>query len=300
MKAGIAIILMGLALGARAQTVTLIGAGSVGDDSGPPSHKTTMGPDGGEMVTMGVGPGVKIITLDKNDSAAKEIGRLGLAAVAASDEIRDQLSLPSGVGLTVRRTAPGSPAAKAGIKPNDILTQADDQWLMDALQLSHLTVDRKEGDEVRLTYIRKGKPVACSVVLEDPQQQPNSNDHGSSSISLDEILGRLSGIGKNATVNVYSVGPNGTLSNVSGEGAGAVLTGILKSVPVGAGGNVTAIPIAPAVGGESSPGANTADVMAEVAKALREAGVRDGQPANDILKQVAETLKPQGQGKTGR
>src|SRR5262249_46785080 len=49
--------------------------------------------------------------------------RLGVRVDPASDELAEQLDLPKGHGLVVREVVPESAAAKAGIKPHDILLE---------------------------------------------------------------------------------------------------------------------------------------------------------------------------------
>jgi len=103
---------------------------------------------------------------DKKGEPGDEIGRIQAAAQGASlgitmDEVpaltRSQLRLPEGIGVAVRHVAKGSAAEKAGLKVNDIITQLDDQLIINGQQLQTLIRTKKPGDEVTVTYIRKGK-----------------------------------------------------------------------------------------------------------------------------------------------
>ena len=103
---------------------------------------------------------------DKKGIPGDEIVRIQAAAQGASlgitmDEIpaltRSQLGLPEGIGVAVGHVTKGSAAEKAGLKANDIITQLDDQLIINSQQLQTLIRTKKPGDEVTVTYIRKGK-----------------------------------------------------------------------------------------------------------------------------------------------
>jgi len=90
---------------------------------------------------------------------------LGVHAVPLDPALRAQLDLPDGVGMLVRSVAPESPAAKAGVKPHDVLHKLDDQLLINADQLVVLVRIHSPGDAVELTLIRKAKPTLLTVTL---------------------------------------------------------------------------------------------------------------------------------------
>ena len=78
---------------------------------------------------------------------------------------RAQLGLPEGVGVSVGHVTKGSAAEKAGLTVNDIITQLDDQLIINSQQLQTLIRTKKPGDEVKLTYIRKGKEYKVTAKL---------------------------------------------------------------------------------------------------------------------------------------
>ena len=90
---------------------------------------------------------------------------LGVATDEISEEVRAQLPVANGVGLLVREVIADSPAAKAGLQKNDVLTRLDDQILANSEQLRTLVGLKKEGDTVRVTYLRKGQEAAAEVKL---------------------------------------------------------------------------------------------------------------------------------------
>lgn len=120
----------------------------------------TVGPDGARSVQVFNGGGA-----GQPAAAAPAVTWLGVTTEAASDELRAQLSLDPGVGLTVFGVAPGGPAANAGLQVHDVLTRFGDQILMDPDQLKNLVRAKKAGDRATLAYLRKGKAAAADVVL---------------------------------------------------------------------------------------------------------------------------------------
>ena len=96
-------------------------------------------------------------TKQKGNEQAKSGTFLGIAMDPIPATTRAQLNLPEGIGVVVSFVAKGSPAEKAGLKANDILTQIDDQLIVNSEQLQTLIRTKKPGDEVALTYYRKAK-----------------------------------------------------------------------------------------------------------------------------------------------
>src|SRR5439155_27178920 len=59
-----------------------------------------------------------------------------------------------------------SPAAKAGLKKNDVLIELEGQSLVHPAQLRKLVQARKPGDKVKLVFYRGGKKHTESATLE--------------------------------------------------------------------------------------------------------------------------------------
>jgi len=95
----------------------------------------------------------------------REMPWLGVSAEETTEALAAQLGLEKGAGLTVNFVAPESPAAKAGLKKNDVLVKFEDQLLVHPSQLRKLVRTRKEGDTVRLTYYRGGKKETTSATV---------------------------------------------------------------------------------------------------------------------------------------
>ncbi len=87
-----------------------------------------------------------------------EQGRLGVVAEKPSTTLAEQLDLPKDQGLVVREVVADSAAAKAGLKPHDILLELNGKPVPnEAHQLRKLLDDVKADTPVDVVVMRKGK-----------------------------------------------------------------------------------------------------------------------------------------------
>ena len=99
-------------------------------------------------------------------NAKKERGPwMGIAMEPVQEVVRAQLALAPGEGIVVNHVMPDSPAAKAGLKENDILLRFEDQIIVEPSQLRKLIAMRKPGDTVKLTCLRKGERKETNATL---------------------------------------------------------------------------------------------------------------------------------------
>ena len=113
---------------------------------------------------------LSLVAADKDDKKkAPAKATSGAYLGVAMDEIppltRAQLDIPEGVGVAVSYVAKDSPAQKVGLKANDVITQLNDQLIINAQQLQTLIRSKKADEEVTLTYYRKGKKETTKVRL---------------------------------------------------------------------------------------------------------------------------------------
>jgi hypothetical protein len=94
-----------------------------------------------------------------------------------SEELRAQLPLQAGEGISVSHVAPESPAAKAGLEQHDVLSRLDDQVLVSGEQFQTLVKMHKPGDKAKLVYFRKGerKEVEVAFVEHEVEERPAGN-----------------------------------------------------------------------------------------------------------------------------
>ncbi len=90
---------------------------------------------------------------------------LGVQPEELPDELRAQLDLPEGEGLLVTDVVAGSPAEKAGLKKNDILTKIDGKAVKGEESLSKFMSSAKAGQEATLTVLRKSKTQTIKVTI---------------------------------------------------------------------------------------------------------------------------------------
>jgi len=77
--------------------------------------------------------------------------------------IPDFTELPNGVRFADIR--PGSPAAKAGLKAGDILTEFDGKPIQNLYDFTYALRAKKPGDEVLVRVLRDGKSIEAKVLL---------------------------------------------------------------------------------------------------------------------------------------
>ena len=82
---------------------------------------------------------------------------LGIMSNHLSPEMTKQHNLPNGFGLIIQSVSANSPALEAGLLPNDILLQIDQQHIISPYQLRMLIRSHKVGEKIKLTVIRNNK-----------------------------------------------------------------------------------------------------------------------------------------------
>ncbi len=101
--------------------------------------------------------------------------RLGVRYLSINTEIARSAQLPVDKGALVYRGAnpsdlpvvPGSPADKAGIQENDIITKINGQEINENSSLVSLLQKYKPGDTITLTLLRKGDEQKVTVTLDE-------------------------------------------------------------------------------------------------------------------------------------
>jgi len=100
-------------------------------------------------------------------SSADEGGWLGVEIGEVTAEKAKDLKLPAVRGVVVDDVEPDSPAAKAGIKEKDVITQYDGQPVEGTVQFRRLIRETPPGRSVTLEISRGGLTQNISVVLGD-------------------------------------------------------------------------------------------------------------------------------------
>ncbi len=100
---------------------------------------------------------------------------LGILFLMLNKQICNQYHLARDRGAIVIRNhqpnsvavAPGSPADRAGIKENDIITHVNGQELTQEMDLSEELQKLRVGDEIELTFLRAGQEMKAKTILEE-------------------------------------------------------------------------------------------------------------------------------------
>jgi putative serine protease PepD len=87
----------------------------------------------------------------------------GVEAATVSSTRAGETGVAQGLYLT--RVAPGGPAAAAGLRTGDVITELDGQQATDTNQLAAITVTKRPGERVSITYERGGRSATTTVVL---------------------------------------------------------------------------------------------------------------------------------------
>jgi serine protease Do len=97
---------------------------------------------------------------------------LGVESQEISSEKAKELKLPAERGVLLERIVPDSPAAKAGLKDNDVITEINGQRIEGAAQFRRMIHEIPAGRSVQFTVWRDGRAQSVGVTL------GKSEDHG--------------------------------------------------------------------------------------------------------------------------
>jgi serine protease Do len=97
---------------------------------------------------------------------------LGVESQEITSEKAKELKLPAERGVLLERIVPDSPAAKAGLKDNDVITEINGQRVEGAAQFRRMIHEIPAGRSVQFTVWRDGKAQSIGVTL------GKSEDHG--------------------------------------------------------------------------------------------------------------------------
>lgn len=108
-------------------------------------------------------------------------GRLGVRLSAPTPALAEQLDLPADKGLVVEEVVPDSPAAKAGLKANDVIVEFAGRSIDSDPQVFVRMVREAKGDEaIDMVILRKGKKETIKGLKlpQDPRAQAAPQGRG--------------------------------------------------------------------------------------------------------------------------
>ncbi len=97
--------------------------------------------------------------------------QLGISYSDVEPETAQQLDMPVRQGVVVQDVQPGSPAAQAGIRPQDIVTRAGDTPITRGGDLRRVLRAHRPGDALSLSLRRGGRTIPITVRLSSASDQ---------------------------------------------------------------------------------------------------------------------------------
>jgi len=104
----------------------------------------------------------------------EEASWLGVELHEVTSETAKDLKLPAERGVVVNSIVPDSPAAKAGLQGNDVVTEINGQRIEGALQFRRMIREIPPGRTVQLTVWRDGRAQTVSVTLGKGEERRHS------------------------------------------------------------------------------------------------------------------------------
>jgi S1-C subfamily serine protease len=99
-------------------------------------------------------------------------GWLGVSMQPITAELAQALGLPSTKGAVVARVSPGSPAAAADLKPNDVIVTFDGTAVDDYHHVQRLAADAEVGKTVKLEVVRDRAKRSVDVKIAEAPDSP--------------------------------------------------------------------------------------------------------------------------------
>lgn len=122
-------------------------------------------------------------------------GYLGVMLQDLTPELVDAFKLSAKTGALVGDVVPGGPAAKAGLKSGDVITQFNGKKVNDGRHLKLTVANVAPNTEVAVLVLREGKPTELKIKLsENTGKNAFSKERGKSSSKVEDN-GTLDGVG---------------------------------------------------------------------------------------------------------
>jgi serine protease Do len=93
-------------------------------------------------------------------------GRIGVQIQELSADLAASFGLKEVNGALIGGVEPGSPAAKGGLQPGDVVLRINDQPVVTAGDLARMIADTKPGTTITMNYWRNGKNESARVTVE--------------------------------------------------------------------------------------------------------------------------------------
>jgi serine protease Do len=105
-------------------------------------------------------------------------GWLGVMIQDVSMDLAKSFHMKEPMGALVSQVVPNGPAAKAGIKPGDVIVSFDGQPVYNSAQLPPLVGALPAGFKAKVGIIRDGKAMTLPITIESLPSDMNAKDEG--------------------------------------------------------------------------------------------------------------------------
>ncbi|MEQ8497696.1 MAG: DegQ family serine endoprotease [Gammaproteobacteria bacterium] len=165
-------------------------------------------------------------------------GFLGVQFQDLNPELAEAFGLPVSQGAVLASIAPGSPAARAGLRAGDVVTHFDGREVASAADLRNLIGLARVGRGVEITYLRGGSAATTQVEIGAPEAAGRSSQFKNQRMA-DTTIGEIPtdhpAYGRIAGVMVHAIEP-GSRAWQAGLRKGDVISSVNRqatpSVPV--------------------------------------------------------------------
>ncbi len=128
---------------------------------------------GGQGIGFAISSAMARRVVDQLIKSGKVIrGYLGVMPQAISPDQAKQLNVPEGQGAQIASVMPGSPAEKAGLKLDDVITAIDGKPVADPAALRVRTFTLEAGTEVPVKIVRGGQEQTIRVAIAEMPPDP--------------------------------------------------------------------------------------------------------------------------------
>jgi serine protease Do len=171
--------------------------------------------------------------------AEAEPGWLGVAIEDVSADKAKELKLPAARGVLIQDVDPNGPAAKAGLKAGDVITDFNGQQLQGTAQFRRMVRETPPGRNVPIAYWRDGKAQTMSVEL--ASRRPPRSRIADGLPAMPRIPRELPGnfmVPRTPTLGIAAMDVSGQLGAYFSvpDGEGVLVTEVKENSPAAKGG----------------------------------------------------------------
>jgi serine protease Do len=171
--------------------------------------------------------------------AEAEAGWLGVAIEDISADKAKELKLAATRGVLIQNVDPNGPAAKAGLKAGDVITDFNGQQLQGTAQFRRMVRETPPGRNVPITYWRDGKSQTMSVEL--ASRRPPRSRIADGMPAMPRIPRELPGnfmVPRTPVLGIAAMDVSGQLGAYFSvpDGEGVLVTEVKENSPAGKGG----------------------------------------------------------------